>query len=92
MSDRLSRDRHNDYSQIYVRQDNGAFLLTDGGETIQDLRASGCDLETSKRKVASLFPEDVTAGARILERKGQRSPRIGCVAAASGTGSDLRGW
>jgi hypothetical protein len=43
-------DRHNDYTQIYVRRDNGAFLLTDGGETIQDLRASGCDLETSKRK------------------------------------------
>ena len=40
-------DRHNDYTQIYVRRDNGAFLLTDGGETIQDLRASGCDLETS---------------------------------------------
>ena len=43
-------DRHNDYTQIYVRKDNGAFVLTDGGDTIQDLRASGCDLETSKRK------------------------------------------
>ena len=43
-------DRHNDYTQIYVRRDNGAFMLTDGGETIQDLRASGCDLETSKRR------------------------------------------
>jgi hypothetical protein len=41
-------DRHNDYTQIYVRRDNGGFVLTDGGETIQDLRASGCDLETSK--------------------------------------------
>jgi hypothetical protein len=26
-------DRHNDYTQIYVRRDNGAFMLTDGGET-----------------------------------------------------------
>lgn len=43
-------DRHNDYTQIYVRRENGAFVLTDGGETIQDLRASGCDLETSKRR------------------------------------------
>lgn len=43
-------DRHNDYAQIYVRRDNGAFLLTDGGDTIQDLRASGCDLETAKRR------------------------------------------
>ncbi len=43
-------DRHNDYTQIYVRRDNGGFILTDGGETIQDLRASGCDLETTKRR------------------------------------------
>lgn len=43
-------DRHNDYTQIYVRRDNGAFLLTDGGDTIQDLRASGCDLDTAKRR------------------------------------------
>lgn len=43
-------DRHNDYTQIYVRRENGGFLLTDGGDTIQDLRSSGCDLETKKRK------------------------------------------
>jgi Domain of unknown function DUF1829/Domain of unknown function DUF1828 len=43
-------DRHNDYTQIYVRRENGGFVLTDGGETIQDLRASGCDLETAKRR------------------------------------------
>lgn len=43
-------DRHNDYTQIYVRRDAAGFVLTDGGETIQDLRASGCDLETSKRR------------------------------------------
>ncbi len=43
-------DRHNDYAQIYVRRDNGGFLITDGGETIEDLRLSGCDLDTAKRK------------------------------------------
>ena len=43
-------DRHNDYAQIYVRRENGGFLLTDGGDTIEDLRSSGCDLETKKRK------------------------------------------
>ena len=43
-------DRHNDYAQIYVRRENGGYLLTDGGETIEDLRSSGCDLETRKRK------------------------------------------
>jgi hypothetical protein len=43
-------NRHNDYTQIYVRRANGDFFLTDDGETIGDLRASGCDLETKKRK------------------------------------------
>jgi len=43
-------DRHNDYAQIYVRRDDGGFLLTDGGETIEDLRSSGCELESVKRK------------------------------------------
>lgn len=43
-------DRHDDCTQIYVRRDNRAFMSTDGGETIQDLRASGCDLKTSNRR------------------------------------------
>ena len=43
-------DRHNDYTQIYVQRLNGSFLITDGGETIEDLRMSGCDLETRKRR------------------------------------------
>lgn len=43
-------DRHNDYLQLYVRRNNGGFILTDGGETIEDLRSSGCDLDTRKRQ------------------------------------------
>jgi hypothetical protein len=43
-------DRHNDYTQIYVQRLNGSYLITDGGETIEDLRMSGCDLETKKRR------------------------------------------
>lgn len=43
-------DRHNDYLQIYVRKEDGYYLLTDGGATIQDLKASGCELDTKKRK------------------------------------------
>jgi len=43
-------DRHNDYLQIYVRKEDGSYLLTDGGSTIQDLEASGCELETKKRR------------------------------------------
>ena len=43
-------DRHNDYTQIYVKRSDGGFVLTDAGETIADLRLSGCDLDTQKRK------------------------------------------
>lgn len=43
-------DRHNDYLQIYVKKDNSGFVLTDDGYTIGDLRQSGCELETKKRK------------------------------------------
>ena len=43
-------DRHNDYFQIYMKKDNGSYTLSDGGYVIEDLRQSGCDIETPKRK------------------------------------------
>lgn len=43
-------DRHNDYLQIYVKKDNSGFVLTDDGYTTGDLRQSGCELESKKRK------------------------------------------
>ncbi|RJQ14187.1 MAG: DUF1829 domain-containing protein [Nitrospiraceae bacterium] len=43
-------DRHNDYMQIYVKRENGGFIITDDGYTIEDLRLSGCELESRKRK------------------------------------------
>ncbi len=43
-------DRHNDYLQIYVKRDNSGFVITDDGYTIGDLRQSGCELESKKRK------------------------------------------
>jgi hypothetical protein len=43
-------DRHNDYVQIYAKQANGGFILTDDGYTINDLEQSGCKLETRKRQ------------------------------------------
>ena len=43
-------DRHNDYLQIYAKRENGRFVLTDDGYTITDLRQSGCNLESKKRK------------------------------------------
>jgi hypothetical protein len=42
-------DRHNDYLQIYAKKVNGDYVLTDDSYTIQDLKMSGCDLESEKR-------------------------------------------
>ena len=43
-------DRHNDYVQIYAKRDNGGFILTDDGYTIDDLEQTGCKLESRKRQ------------------------------------------
>lgn len=43
-------DRHNDYLQIYVKRENGNFILTDDGYIIQDLENSGCKLDSKKRQ------------------------------------------
>ncbi len=43
-------DRHNDYLQFYVKRSNGGFVLTDDGYIIEDLKRSGCKLDTTKRQ------------------------------------------
>lgn len=43
-------DRHNDYIQIYAKKENGNYLLTDDGYTVQDLELSGCALDSPKRQ------------------------------------------
>jgi hypothetical protein len=43
-------DRHNDALQIYIRSENGGFVLTDDSYIIQDLESSGCKLDTEKRR------------------------------------------
>lgn len=43
-------DRNNDLLQIYARQSNGGYLLTDDSYIIHDLEASGCSLGTQKRQ------------------------------------------
>jgi hypothetical protein len=43
-------DRHNDYIQMYARKRNGEYELTDDGNTLRDLEASGCALDSPKRK------------------------------------------
>ncbi|MCA1567622.1 MAG: DUF1829 domain-containing protein [Acidobacteria bacterium] len=42
-------DRHNDYLQIYAKKQDGYYILTDDGYTMQDLRMAGCELDTDKR-------------------------------------------
>ncbi len=43
-------DRHNDHLQIYLRNENGHFVLTDGGYILADLEMSGVDINTPKRR------------------------------------------
>lgn len=43
-------DRHNDYIQIYVRKENGRYILSDDGYILRDLSLSGCELNSEKRK------------------------------------------
>ena len=40
----------NDYVQIYAKEANGGFVLTDDGYTIDDLAQSGCNLKSRKRQ------------------------------------------
>lgn len=43
-------DRHNDALQIYARRENGGYVLTDDSYVVHDLEASGCALNTEKRR------------------------------------------
>ena len=43
-------DRHNDCFQIYVKRENGEFVLTDDGYVIEDLEMSGCRIDSSRRQ------------------------------------------
>src|SRR5580692_9462459 len=43
-------DRHNDALQIYARSENDSYVLTDDSYTVRDLEASGCNLDSPKRK------------------------------------------
>jgi hypothetical protein len=43
-------DRHNDHLQIYAVKNGGTVVLSDDGYILSDLRTSGLDLNTPKRK------------------------------------------
>lgn len=44
-------DRHNDHLQVYAIRRNGNIVLTDDGYILSDLRTSGLDVDTPKRKL-----------------------------------------
>jgi len=44
-------DRHNDHLQVYATRRNGAILLSDDGYILSDLRTSGLEVDTPKRKM-----------------------------------------
>lgn len=43
-------DRHNDHIQVYATRQNGKIVLSDDGYILSDLRTSGLELTTPKRK------------------------------------------
>lgn len=43
-------DRHNDWLQIYVEENEDNIRITDDGYIIEDLKMSGCDITTPSRK------------------------------------------
>lgn len=43
-------DRHNDHLQVYAKEEGDRILLTDDGYIIQDLKLSGCELNSKKRR------------------------------------------
>lgn len=61
-------DRHNDHIQVYATRHNGAILLSDDGYTLSDLRTSGLEIDTPKRKMVL---ESVLNGLGIRAENGQ---------------------
>ena len=44
-------DRHNDHLQVYATRRNGNIVLCDDGYILSDLRTSGLEVDTPKRKI-----------------------------------------
>lgn len=61
-------DRHNDHLQIYATRKNGTLILTDDGYILSDLRTSGLDLNTAKRKAVI---DEILAGLGV-KREGNQ--------------------
>ena len=61
-------DRHNDHLQVYATRQNGNITLSDDGYILSDLRTSGLDLDTPKRKT---ILDSVLKGLGVKTEKGQ---------------------
>ena len=44
-------DRHNDFLQVYVSRCDSGYVLCDDGGTLDDLRASGYDIDAPEKRV-----------------------------------------
>lgn len=61
-------DRHNDHIQVYATRKNGSIVLSDDGYTLSDLRTSGLEVDTPKRKMVL---ESVLNGLGVRTENGQ---------------------
>lgn len=61
-------DRHNDHLQVYATRHNGNIVLSDDGYILSDLRTSGLEVETPKRKAVL---EGVLNGLGVRTENGQ---------------------
>ena len=62
-------DRHNDFLQFFARQGHAGLLLTDDGNTMRDLKDSGCDLKakTKRRGVAEKILRGVGLDPALID-------------------------
>jgi hypothetical protein len=61
-------DRHNDHLQVYATRRNGNIILSDDGYILSDLRTSGLELDTPKRKAVL---DGVLNGLGVRAENGQ---------------------
>lgn len=77
-------DRHNDHLQVYAERVGQRVLLSDDGYTLADLRASGLDIDTDKRR--EVF-ETTLAGFGVKVRDGE----LTAEASSSNLGARVHG-
>ncbi|MFZ0705704.1 MAG: DUF1828 domain-containing protein [Candidatus Korobacteraceae bacterium] len=75
-------DRHNDHLQVYATRRNGSFVLSDDGYVLSDLRTSGLEIDTPKRK---MILESVLNGLGVRSE----NDRLVVEASASNLGQRL---